>query len=174
MKNFCTPPLTRAAGHFRYFCFNNKKWYFCIFYQVNNLFLHQSYLQKPTPSQINLIKNATNPFLLLRKFKNTSSAQLCNGTHPPPCRWSPWPRSRTRRRRTPPPPPPPPPPCSSPPPPSPPPHPRVHRRFQWLSWRNEMRWDEMRWNEMRWDEMGWDEMRWDEMRWDEMRWDEMR
>ena len=37
------------------------------FYQVNNLFLHQSYLKspKPTPSQINLIKNAKNHFLLL-------------------------------------------------------------------------------------------------------------
>ena len=31
--------------------------FFFIFYQINNLFLHQSYLKKPTPSQINLIKN---------------------------------------------------------------------------------------------------------------------
>ena len=46
-----------------------------IFYQVNNLFLHQSHLKKPTPSQINLIKNAKNHFLLLKKLKNTESAQ---------------------------------------------------------------------------------------------------
>ena len=46
---------------------------FCIFYQVNNIFLHQSYLKS---SQINLIKNARNHFSLLKKFKNTESAQL--------------------------------------------------------------------------------------------------
>ena len=31
----------------------------------------------PTPSQINLIKNAKNHFLLVKKFKKTGSAQLC-------------------------------------------------------------------------------------------------
>ena len=31
--------------------------------------------KKPTPSQINLIKNANNNILLLNKFKNTESAQ---------------------------------------------------------------------------------------------------
>ena len=56
--------------------FNNKKWLFCIFYQVNNLFLHLFYL-KPTPSQINLINIAKNNFLLLKKFKNTEIVQLC-------------------------------------------------------------------------------------------------
>ena len=30
--------------------------------------------KKPTPSQINLIENAKNHFLLLNKFKNTESA----------------------------------------------------------------------------------------------------
>ena len=57
--------LLHRAGHFRHFLysFTNKKWYFGIFYQVNNLFLHQSYLKSPTPSQISLIKNATNHFL---------------------------------------------------------------------------------------------------------------
>ena len=30
-----------------------------------------------TPNQINLIKNAKNHFLLLKKLKNTESAQLC-------------------------------------------------------------------------------------------------
>ena len=33
--------------------------------------------KKPTPSQINLIKNAKNHFLLLKKFKNTESAHHC-------------------------------------------------------------------------------------------------
>ena len=33
--------------------------------------------KKPTPSQINLIKDAKNHFLLLKRFKNTESAQLC-------------------------------------------------------------------------------------------------
>ena len=44
----------------------------CIFYQVN------LFLQHPvtTPSQINLIKKAKKSFLLVKKFKNTSSAQL--------------------------------------------------------------------------------------------------
>ena len=60
------------------FFFNNKKLFFYIFYQVNSLFLHQSYFKKHTPSQINLIKNAKNHFLWLKKLKNTSSAQLCN------------------------------------------------------------------------------------------------
>ena len=32
--------------------FNNKKWYFGIFYQANNLFLHQSYLQSPLPVKL--------------------------------------------------------------------------------------------------------------------------
>ena len=38
---------------------------------------NQSYIKKPTPSQINLMKNAKNHFLLLKKFKNTEIAQLC-------------------------------------------------------------------------------------------------
>ena len=37
-------------------------------YQVNNQFLHQSYLKSPLPRQINLIKNAKNHFLLLKKL----------------------------------------------------------------------------------------------------------
>ena len=49
-----------------------------IFHQVNNLFLHQSYLKtkKSTPGQIYRIKNAKNHFLLVKTLKNTSSAQL--------------------------------------------------------------------------------------------------
>ena len=44
------------------------------FYQVVNLFLHQSYLKSPLPDKINFIKNAKNRFLLLKKLKNTQSA----------------------------------------------------------------------------------------------------
>ena len=43
-----------------------------ITYSVPFLFIN------PTPSQINLIKNAKNQFLLLKKIKNTESAQLWN------------------------------------------------------------------------------------------------
>ena len=65
------------AGHFRYFgIFSNNKKIICIFYEDSKLFLHQSYLQKPTPSQISLIKNAKNHFYLVKKLKNTASAQL--------------------------------------------------------------------------------------------------
>ena len=38
------------AGHFRYvWIFSRIKMIFCIFDQVNNLFLHQSYLKSPLP-----------------------------------------------------------------------------------------------------------------------------
>ena len=37
---------------------------------------NQSYLKRPTLSQISLIKNAKNHFLLVKKLKNTESAQL--------------------------------------------------------------------------------------------------
>ena len=50
--------------------------FFAFFYEDNNLCLHKSYLKSPLP--VKLIKNAKNHFLLLKKFKNTSSAQLCN------------------------------------------------------------------------------------------------
>ena len=49
---------------------------FAFFIKVDNLFLHQSYFKKPTPSQTKLIKHAKTHFLLLKKFKNTESAQL--------------------------------------------------------------------------------------------------
>ena len=54
-------------------------YFFAFFYQVNNLFLHQSYL-KAHSLQIILIKNAKNHFLLFKKLKNTESAQLCSET----------------------------------------------------------------------------------------------
>ena len=41
------------------------------------LFLHQSYLKKPTLSHLSLIKNEKNNFLLSKTLKNTKSAQLC-------------------------------------------------------------------------------------------------
>ena len=53
------------------------------FFQVNNLFL--VLFKKPTPSQFNLIKNAKNHFLLLKKFKNNESAQLCIFVHCKQC-----------------------------------------------------------------------------------------
>ena len=41
------------AGHFRYFViFSIIKMIFCTFYQVNNLFLHQSYLKSPLPVKL--------------------------------------------------------------------------------------------------------------------------
>ena len=61
-----------------------KKLIFCIFYQVNKLFLHQYDLKSPCPSQINLIKNAKNQFLSLKYFKNTKSAQLWTFIHKTP------------------------------------------------------------------------------------------
>ena len=46
-------PISRA-GHFRYFLIFSiiKNDFFCIFYQVNNLFLHQSYLESPLPVKL--------------------------------------------------------------------------------------------------------------------------
>ena len=67
MKNNFPRP---RAGHFRYFLISAPVLF-----------------KTPTPSQINLIKKAKNNFLLLKKFKNTESAQLCRGRtipHIPP------------------------------------------------------------------------------------------
>ena len=36
--------------------FNNKRWFFCIFCKVNNLFLHQSYLKSPLPVKLTRYK----------------------------------------------------------------------------------------------------------------------
>ena len=45
------------AGHFQYFSFFNlKKLFFCIFYQVSNLFLHQSNLKSPLPVKLTWYK----------------------------------------------------------------------------------------------------------------------
>ena len=46
--------------------FNDKKWFFCIFYQVNNLISAPVLFKKSIPSQINLIKNSKNIFLILK------------------------------------------------------------------------------------------------------------
>ena len=32
--------------------FNNKKWFFCIFYEVNDQFLNRSYLKSPLPVKL--------------------------------------------------------------------------------------------------------------------------
>ena len=58
--------------------FTNKKWIYCIFIKFILFKFLPVLFKKPTPSQINLIKNAKNNFLLLKKLKNTDSAQLCN------------------------------------------------------------------------------------------------
>ena len=47
--------------------FNNKKWLFCIFYQVNNLFLHQSYLKSSLPVKLTL--NCKRTFFNMEKNK---------------------------------------------------------------------------------------------------------
>ena len=63
------------AGHLRYFLkfFNSNKWCFCIFIKLMTYIYAPVLFIKPTPSQINLIKNN---FLLLKKLKNSESAQL--------------------------------------------------------------------------------------------------
>ena len=67
-----------ALSEFFHF-FNNKKWFFCILYKVDNLFLHQSYLKMPLPVKLTWQKMQKNHYLLLNKFKYTSSAQLWRG-----------------------------------------------------------------------------------------------
>ena len=57
--------------------FNNKKWFFWIFYKLKPISAPVLF-KKPTPSQINLIKKCKllkSYFLLLTKLKNTESAQ---------------------------------------------------------------------------------------------------
>ena len=64
-------------GHFRYFLiFSIIKNYFLFLFIKLITYFCTVLFKKPTPSQINLIKNAKNHFLLLKKFKNTESAQL--------------------------------------------------------------------------------------------------
>ena len=50
----CKLNSLNRAGHFRYFLFffTNKKWFCFIFYQVDNIFLHQSYLKCPLPVKL--------------------------------------------------------------------------------------------------------------------------
>ena len=47
-------PEWPRAGHFRYFWLFSiiKNDFFCIFYQANSLFLHQSYLKSPLPVKL--------------------------------------------------------------------------------------------------------------------------
>ena len=75
LRLFRLGPTRSRAGHFPYFfIFSIIKKDSVGFFM--NLFLHQSYFKMPTPSQRRLIKNAKNHFLLLKKLKNTESAQL--------------------------------------------------------------------------------------------------
>ena len=53
--------------------FNNKNDFFCIFYQVNNLFLHQSNLKSPLAVKLTW-KKCNKSFFVIEKIKNTSSA----------------------------------------------------------------------------------------------------
>ena len=65
------------AGHFRYFlAFSILKNDFLPFFQVNNYLCTSPIKKKPTPSQINLIKNAKNHFLLLKKFPKSAPSSL--------------------------------------------------------------------------------------------------
>ena len=56
--------------------FKNEKWFFFAFLKKLLTCSALVLFKKPTPSQINLIKNAKKHFLWLKKFKNTSSAHL--------------------------------------------------------------------------------------------------
>ena len=57
--------------------FNKKKLFLCIFYQVNNLFLHQSYLKSPLPVKLTWEKMQKIIFYYGNNLKITKSAQLC-------------------------------------------------------------------------------------------------
>ena len=48
-------------------------YFYLHYFPVNNLFLYVL-LKEPTPSQINLMKNEKNPFLLLKKLKNVPTS----------------------------------------------------------------------------------------------------
>ena len=58
------------GGHFRYFSIFSliKKEFFCIFIKCITYFCTVLF-KKPTPSQINLIKNARNHFFIVKKFQ---------------------------------------------------------------------------------------------------------
>ena len=62
----CDPKLG-TFGIFEFF-FNNKKWFFYIFYQVNNLFLRQSYFKSPLPIKLT-DKKCKKSFFIIEKIK---------------------------------------------------------------------------------------------------------
>ena len=45
--------------------------------RINNLFLHQSYIKSPLPVKLTWWKMQKNHFFSVKRWKNTSSAQLC-------------------------------------------------------------------------------------------------
>ena len=51
LNETCTVQQRWALSVFFNF-FTNKKWFFCIFSKVNNLFLHQSHLKSPLPVKL--------------------------------------------------------------------------------------------------------------------------
>ena len=51
-----------------FFNYFNNKICFPIFYKVNILFLHQSYLKSPLPAKLTLFKMQENHFSLLKKI----------------------------------------------------------------------------------------------------------
>ena len=60
--------------------FNNTIWYFCICYQVNNLFLHQSYLKSPLPVKLTWWKMQKIIFYYWKNLKTPkvpSSGPVC-------------------------------------------------------------------------------------------------
>ena len=76
---------TPELGTFGIFLiFSIKNLFICFFHQVNTLFLHKSYLKKTTPSQINLIKNAKNSFLIIeniQKYQKVPRSETHTYTH---------------------------------------------------------------------------------------------
>ena len=57
---------------------------FFIFYHVKSLFLHLSFLKKPTPSQINLIKDAKKSFFIYEKIQKYHKRPALHARH---CIW---------------------------------------------------------------------------------------
>ena len=78
LNQSCFETPTTRAGHFRYFkvLIIIIMIFFAFFIKLIAYFC-TSPISKAIPSQINRIKNAKNHLLLLKKFKNTESAQLC-------------------------------------------------------------------------------------------------
>ena len=74
---YCAAIIGSRAGHFRYFwTFSIVKNDFCCIFVTLITYFCTIPTWKDHSQSINLIKNARNHFLLVKKFKNTSSAHL--------------------------------------------------------------------------------------------------